>query len=52
MFYKTFFIPQVKRGAIISNKHGMYELTHMLLNDLRLRILGKYEISRKSLKLC
>ena len=29
--------PQVKQIVIISNKHGMYELPHELLNDLRLR---------------
>ena len=32
--------PQVKRGAIISNKHGIYELPHELPNDVRLRIVG------------
>ena len=33
---------------IISNKHGLYELSHQLWNDLRLRILGNYERSGKS----
>ena len=37
MFYQIFFSPQVKRRAIISNKHGIYELPHELPNDLRLR---------------
>ena len=40
MFYQTFLSPQLKRCAIITYKHGMYELPHQLLNDLRLRILG------------
>ena len=38
----------IKRSAIISNKHSIYKLPHELGNDLRLRILGNYEISRKS----
>ena len=32
----------------ISNKHGICDLSHKLQNDLRLRIWGNYEISRKS----
>ena len=32
--------PQAKRRAIISNKHGIYELPQEFLNDLRFRILG------------
>ena len=47
MFYQIFLSPQVKRSAIISNKHGMYELPQDLPNDLRLKILGNYGISRK-----
>ena len=39
MFYQIFFSPQVKRCAIITYKHGIYELPHELPNDLRLRIL-------------
>ena len=35
----NFLSPQVKRCAIITYKHGIYELLHELLNDLRLRIL-------------
>ena len=31
---------QVKRCAIITYKHGIYDLPHYLPNDLRLRILG------------
>ena len=37
---QIFFLPQVKRSMIISNKHGIYELPHELLNNLRLMILG------------
>ena len=33
---------------IISNKHGIYKLPHRLPNDLRLRLLGNWEISGKS----
>ena len=41
MSYQIFLSPQVKSSAIVSNKHGAYELPHELANDLRLRILGK-----------
>ena len=44
MFWKNFLTPQIKRWAIITYKHGIYELLHELLNDLRLRILGNYQI--------
>ena len=54
MFYQIFPSPQVKRWAIIAYKHGIYELHHELVNDLRLRILGKNEnfvnTSKKLLK--
>ena len=40
MFYQIILSQQVKRWAIITYKHGMYELPHELPNDLRLRILG------------
>ena len=36
MFHQIFLSPQVKRSAIISNKHGINELPHELLNDFRL----------------
>ena len=49
MFYQIFLLPQVKRSAIITYEHGIYKLPHELLNDLRLRILGSYEISGKCL---
>ena len=45
MFYQIFLSPQVKRWMIITYKHGIYELPHELLSDLRLRNLGNYEIS-------
>ena len=48
MFYQISLSSQVKRSPIISNKHGIYELSHELPNDLRLRILGNWKISRKS----
>ena len=47
MFYQIFLSPQVKRWAIITYKHGIYELCHELLNDWRLRILGNQEMSGK-----
>ena len=42
MFYQFFLSPQVKRCAIITYKHGVYELPHEFANDLRqdLRKLG------------
>ena len=40
MFCQIFLSPQMKQIVIISNKHGIFELPHELLNDLRLRILG------------
>ena len=39
MFYQIFLSPKVKQYAIITNKHGIYELPHKLRNDLRLRKL-------------
>ena len=38
MFVQIFLSPQVKQGVIINYKHGIYELPHELLNDLKLRI--------------
>ena len=49
MFDRIFFSPQMKRWAIIIYKHGIYELPHELPNALRLKILGKLEISGKCL---
>ena len=45
MFYQIFLSQQVKGCAIITYKHGIYELPHELPNDLRLKIFGKKEIS-------
>ena len=48
MFYQIFLSLQVKRYAIITYKHGIYELPHELPNDLRLRIfLRKLGNTRK-----
>ena len=48
MVEQIFLSPQLKRKLIISNKYCIYELPHELPNDLRLRILGIFEISGKS----
>ena len=40
VFYQVFLSAQVKQCASITYKHGINELSHELLNDLRLRILG------------
>ena len=40
MFYQIFVLPKVKRWAIITYKHGIYELPHKLPNDFRLRKVG------------
>ena len=50
MFYQIFFSPQVKQSMIISNKFGIYELSHELPKDLRLRILGNLRNIRKIFK--
>ena len=39
-FDQIFISPQVKRSVIISNKNGIYDLPHDMLNYLRLMILG------------
>ena len=44
MFYQIFFSSQMKRCANITYKHCFYELPHELPKDLRLRILGSWEI--------
>ena len=48
MFYQIFLSLQVNRWAIITYKHGKYELPRKLPNDLRLR---KLENIRKVSKL-
>ena len=40
MSLQIFHLPQVKRYAIITYKHGIYKLPQELPNDLTLRILG------------
>ena len=40
MFYQIFVLPQVKQCPIIAYKCDIYELSHELPNDLRLRIYG------------
>ena len=47
MLYQIFLSPQVKRIEIISNKHGIYELSYELTNDLRYYDLRKLENIKK-----
>ena len=49
MFYQIFLSTHVKGWAIITYKHGIYELPHELPNELGLRILGNEEILRNCL---
>ena len=51
MFQQILLSPQVKRCAIITYQHGIYELPHELPNDLQLRLIGNDELSRKCLNL-
>ena len=44
MFYQILLSPKVERGAVISNKHGIYELSHKLPNNLRLKIRWNYKL--------
>ena len=46
-----FFLPQVKRSVIISNKHDICKLPHDLPHNLRLKILGNKKKVRKISKL-
>ena len=41
MFHQIFLSPKVKRCAIITYKHGMYELPHKLPKHLRPRKVPK-----------
>ena len=41
MFDHFFLLPRVKQQVIVIYEHGIYELSHDLQKDLRLRILGK-----------
>ena len=45
MLNDNFFSPQVKRSAIISNKHDTFELSKKLKNNLSLTILENLEVS-------
>ena len=45
MFYQVFLSPQVRRCAVNTYKHGIYELP----DDLRLRISESYKILGKCL---
>ena len=40
MLDQVFISPQVKQCAIITYKNGIYELSHDLPIDIRLRVLG------------
>ena len=51
MFYQIFFSPQVKRCVIITYKHGMYELPHESLNDLRHKEIKEIRKYQEVLKL-
>ena len=45
MFYQVSLSPQVKRWAIITYKHVIYELPHEMPNDLRLTNVGVFGLS-------
>ena len=45
---RIFLSTQVKPSVIISNKDGIYELSHELPNNLILRLLGNSDIPGKS----
>ena len=45
MFYKISLSPQVKRRAVITYKHGIYELANELSNNLRYRVSENHKIS-------
>ena len=47
IFYQSLFSSQMKRSVIISNKYGIYELSHELGKNLRPRTVGNWEISGK-----
>ena len=46
MFCQIFILPQVKRCAIITYKHSIYELPHKLPSDLRLRTSTPWHFRR------
>ena len=49
MFYQTLIPPQVNRWEIITYKHGIFDLPHELLNDLKLNNVVNQEILEKCL---
>ena len=48
MFYQIFLSPQVTRWAVITYRHGIYEVPYELPNDLKLKDLRKLENIRKA----
>ena len=46
MFYQIFLSPQIKRWAIITYKHDIYELPNELPNDLRLKLGNIRKVSK------
>ena len=46
MFYQILLLPEVKRWAIITYKHVIYELPHELPNDLRLKLGNIWKVSK------
>ena len=51
LMVEHFLLPQVKRSVIISNKDGIYKLSHELPNELRLRKLGNIRKISKSYRI-
>ena len=45
MFYQTFLLQQVKPWSIITYKHGIYELSQEIPNDVRSYEIRKYQES-------
>ena len=41
MFYQIFLSPQVKRWAIITYKHGIYDAIHSLYDPRKLRNISR-----------
>ena len=52
MFYQIFLSPQVKRWAIITYKHGTYELPHDLPNVLLILAENSWKTDIKLVPLC
>ena len=46
MFYQIFLSPQVKRRVIIINKRGIYELSHELPTNVRLKKLDLRKLGK------